>query len=155
VWTKPGYKALPALPEAPPQTDGDRLATLPRGPHAEMRVSLQDFKGRWLVSFREWERGRDRTWRPVKGKGCTIRVGEIAALVEGLKRAERDAAALPCPPYQRPPVGRAAAYGGSGRPGTPTNQSKGREADVRPEAPPGAQAVERSLTAPWEGVPDW
>jgi hypothetical protein len=47
----------PYVPSAPPEETGRRLATFPRGPDAELRVSLDTYKGSDFVSVRVWERG--------------------------------------------------------------------------------------------------
>jgi hypothetical protein len=73
----------------PPIESGQRLATFPRGQGVELRVCLSEFKGRPFISLRQWEQDqRTGDWWPVKGKGCSIRLGEIAGLVEAIRRVE-------------------------------------------------------------------
>lgn len=77
----------------PPADEGRSLATFRRGPDAELRVSLAEYEGRPYIGLRVWERGQDGRLWPVKGKGCSVRVGEcegmIAALSEALAIVER------------------------------------------------------------------
>src|SRR4051812_16555950 len=95
MWIKPGY--IPPTPD-PPREDGKRLAEIPRGNNAVLRVTLQEYEGRPYLALRVWEKGQDGKLYPCKGKGCSIRISEIphvqAALardgVEALVTAEAD-----------------------------------------------------------------
>jgi len=77
MWLKEGYQ--PEQPR-PPAENGTRLATFPRGNGSEMRVNLSTYEGKPFVSLRLWERDQGGAWWPVKGKGCSVRVGEAAEL---------------------------------------------------------------------------
>src|SRR4051812_22089363 len=85
MWRNPKHPA-PEKP-APPAETGERLATFERGPGVEMRVSLDHYEDRPYVSLRVWERGRDGVWRPTR-KGATIRMRELAELVDALGQLE-------------------------------------------------------------------
>jgi hypothetical protein len=63
------------------------LATFPRGDAAELRVTLAEYRGRSYVALRVWERGQDVQLWPVKGKGCSIRLGEAGELADALHAA--------------------------------------------------------------------
>jgi hypothetical protein len=63
------------------------LATFPRGPDVELRVSLATFDGRPYVALRVFERGQGGQLWPVKGKGCSVRLGECQGMIEALRRA--------------------------------------------------------------------
>ena len=82
---------VPFTPEPPetgtPSENGQRLATFPRGPGAELRVNLSEFEGRPFVSLRIWEQGQDGAWWPVKGKGCSVRLAEASGLIDALQAA--------------------------------------------------------------------
>ena len=82
MWTAPGYQ--PDRP-TPPQENGRRLATFPRGEGAEMRVNLAEYQGRPFVSLRLWERDGAGAWWPVKGKGCSVRLNEEAGADRGAR----------------------------------------------------------------------
>jgi len=49
MWINPKFKDQ-YQPQGPPEDEGRRLATLPRGEAAELRVTLADFKGRPFVA---------------------------------------------------------------------------------------------------------
>ena len=83
MWINPKYADRVQAP-APPRENGERLVTFPRGNGSEMRVNLSTFEGKPFVSIRLWERDQAGGWWPVKGKGCSIRLGEAPALAEAL-----------------------------------------------------------------------
>lgn len=72
----------------PPAENCRRLGTFPRAEGSELRVCQAEYQGRGYVSLRVWERDRNGQWWPIKGKGCSIRLGEIAGLIEVLGRVE-------------------------------------------------------------------
>ena len=88
MWRNPNYPA-PA-PPAPPQEQGERLATFPRGDGVELRVTLSEYQGRPYIGLRVWERGQDGAWWPVRGKGCSVRLTEAAELAEALAAVATD-----------------------------------------------------------------
>jgi hypothetical protein len=55
------------------------LARVPRGDGTEFRVSLHTYEGKPFVRLAPWSNG----W-PVKGKGATVKVRELGAVVAGL-----------------------------------------------------------------------
>lgn len=67
----------PANTNAP--DPGRVLAVVPRGDGTEFRVSLHTYEGKPFVRLAPWSNG----W-PVKGKGATVKVREIGAVVAGL-----------------------------------------------------------------------
>jgi hypothetical protein len=87
VWVNPKYADQVSRPRPPAET-GRRLAAMPRGEGAEMRVVLDRYQDRPYVSLRLWERDRDGEWWPVKGKGCSVRTGEVAELIAALRQVE-------------------------------------------------------------------
>ena len=79
-----------APPPQPPVEDGVNLATIPRGPGEQLRVTLSEFNGHRYLAVRVWALGQDgRSWWPVKGKGVSIRLREILAVGQALARAFR------------------------------------------------------------------
>jgi hypothetical protein len=69
--------------------EGRRLATFPRDPTTELRVTLAEYQGHPYISLRVWERGRDGRWWPVKGKGCSVRIAEAEGLADALRKVGR------------------------------------------------------------------
>jgi hypothetical protein len=68
----------------PPEDHGERLATFPRGPGQEVRVTLDDYEGHAYVGVRLWQNG----W-PTQ-KGLSIRIHELDELAEVLARVARE-----------------------------------------------------------------
>jgi hypothetical protein len=78
----------PPRPAAPPDDDGEVLAALPRGDgREELRVTLKSYNGHPYVALRVWERNDRGEFWPVKNKGCSVRLGEAAAVADALTRA--------------------------------------------------------------------
>jgi len=123
VWVNPKYRSQVEQP-APPEDDGRQLAAIPRGDgREELRVTLKAYNGHPYLAVRLWARD-DRGWWPQKGKGVSIRMAEIATVMDALQaaigatgehqrqeeRGERPAPADGRPVYvdrqrrQRPPV---------------------------------------------------
>ena len=114
MWKSPRYdevmgkQALPATEAAtvePPKEQGEKLASFPRtnrdGAEEELRLVLDQFNGNDFISLRVWT--QDRTsgaWWPSK-RGCSIRLGEIDGIRDGLAQAQRLA------DKRRPPPARA------------------------------------------------
>jgi Transcriptional Coactivator p15 (PC4) len=74
--------------------DGIELATIPRGADRELRVRWRQFKGHDFVDGREWSAARDSgQWRPVKGKGITIKPRELEQVIDALEDARERATA--------------------------------------------------------------
>lgn len=86
MWINPKFKDQVEQP-APPQEQGRRLATFPRGQGAEMRVNLSEYQGKPFVSLRLWERDQAGAWWPVKGKGCSVRMAEAPGMIDALRAA--------------------------------------------------------------------
>jgi len=87
VWRNPNYPA--PEPAAPPQEQGARLATFPRGPGVELRVCLDAYEGHNFITLRVWERGQDGGFWPTK-KGVSVRLSEAHDLARVLAEAARD-----------------------------------------------------------------
>jgi hypothetical protein len=87
MWTRPGYN--PPDRQSPPQEQGERLATFPRGPDAELRCTLAEYQGNPYIALRVWERDTRGAWFPVRGKGCSVRIAEASELAEVLARVGR------------------------------------------------------------------
>lgn len=82
MWRNPRYPS----PEAtPPAENGKRLLTLSRGDGAELRINLAEFQGRPFISIRLWEKNPSGEWWPTKGRGGSIRMGEIQSVIEALE----------------------------------------------------------------------
>lgn len=72
-----------STPDAP--DPGKVLARLPRPDGSELRVSLHTYEGRPFVRVAPWaSRDGGRSWWPVKGKGASVKIRELAAVAKGL-----------------------------------------------------------------------
>jgi hypothetical protein len=88
---------LPPAPtrQEPPKENGKRLATIPRpgrngAPDEEIRVNWSSFEGKPFLQIRVWVRqGND--WWPVKEKGLSVRVRELADFADGIAAALEEA----------------------------------------------------------------
>ena len=80
-----------ALPERQtakaPEEDGQRLATMQRGPDEEIRVTWRTYEGRPYVAIRFWTRKFDGQWWPDKGRGISIRIRELPELATAVSAA--------------------------------------------------------------------
>lgn len=85
MYISPNHPSPPRAAEPPPD-NGERLATFDRGDE-ELRVTLAEFNGNPYIALRVWRADRFGQWWPVKGKGCSIRVGELAELIDSLINA--------------------------------------------------------------------
>lgn len=83
MWVNPNHPN-PPRPSAAPQETGEILAIFPRGRSEELRVALAEFEGSPYVSLRVWAAGSDGQLWPVKGKGVSIRLREVADLAAAL-----------------------------------------------------------------------
>lgn len=83
MWINPNHPDPPRPPD-PPQENGDRLATFERHGGEELRVSLAEFNGHPFVSLRVWAPSQDGQLWPVRGKGVSVKLREVAGLAEAL-----------------------------------------------------------------------
>lgn len=83
MWVSPNHPNPPRL-SGPPREQGERLATFPRGDGEELRVNLAEYNGYPYLALRVWTAGPGGQWWPVKGKGVSIRLREVAGLAEAL-----------------------------------------------------------------------
>lgn len=83
-------RPAPAAADAP--DPGRVLLAVARPDGSEFRVSLHRYEGRPFVRVAPWQRGGGGSWWPVKGKGATVKVRELAAVAKALLDA-LDAAA--------------------------------------------------------------
>lgn len=81
----------PGARREPPKESGKRLATIPRGDDAELRVVWDEYEGKPYVGIRVWEL-RDGTAYPTK-TGCTVRLRELADFADGIGLAIAEAQA--------------------------------------------------------------
>jgi hypothetical protein len=70
----------------PPEENGIRLATIPRGEDEELRLSWAEYNGRNFLNIRMWHR-QESGWWPDKSKGMTVRVHELPDFAEGIAQA--------------------------------------------------------------------
>lgn len=80
----------PGARREPPKETGKRLATIPRGDDAELRIVWDEYEGRPYVAIRLWQ-GKGAMF-PTK-TGCTVRVRELADFAEGVAAAIEEAKA--------------------------------------------------------------
>lgn len=69
-------------PRAAPDA-GRILARLARTDGTELRVSLHRYEGKPFVRVGPWQSSSPDAW-PVKGKGCTVKVRELATVAAAL-----------------------------------------------------------------------
>lgn len=114
AWINPRYAELAGreppgsaggAQSSPPIPTGQELARILRPKHDGgddvLRIALDSFEGHPYVAIRVFNRDRDGNLWPVRNKGLSVRVGELAQVAEALRRAERiaDASrALASPP---------------------------------------------------------
>jgi hypothetical protein len=81
-------KLLARQKASPPEEQGRRLATFPRGPGGELRVTLSEYQGRPFLMLKLWERGQDGQLWPTPGKGtCSVRIAELEGMIGALREA--------------------------------------------------------------------
>ncbi len=83
-------RPAPAATDAP--DPGRVLLAVARPDGSEFRVSLHRYEGRPFVRVAPWQRGGGGSWWPLKGKGATVKVRELAGVAKALLDA-LDAAA--------------------------------------------------------------
>lgn len=73
---------------------GRVLVSLPRPDGTQLRVSLHTYEGRPFARVAPWQSTDGATWWPVKGKGVTVKVRELAsvaaALLDAIEAAAND-----------------------------------------------------------------
>ena len=69
-----------------PRDDGETLFERSRNETEKFRLSLKSYEGKPFIDARIYFRGTDGGWWPTK-RGVSIRVGELAAVVEALQGA--------------------------------------------------------------------
>lgn len=118
----------PRQPRPGPQETGHRLATFPRRWNGEeLRVTLAEYQGNAYIALRVWARGSDGQLWPVKGKGVSVRIAEVADLADVLAEVaeQLDAGELPDPD---PAPGAIRSHQGHG-PAAPTGRPPGQPFD--------------------------
>jgi hypothetical protein len=74
-----------------PTDDGVKLGTVSRGRDKELRIRAKEFNGHPFIDVREWSRqAADQGWWPVKGRGVTIKLREVAEVIAALEAAAAD-----------------------------------------------------------------
>ena len=68
------------------QRRGAQLACLARGQDAELRVTLDEYRGSPYLGLRVWERGEDGQLHPAARKGCSVRLHEAGRVARALLR---------------------------------------------------------------------
>jgi hypothetical protein len=143
MWRNPNLPQ-PERPQ-PPQESGERLACFPRGQDQEQRVTLDEYQGHRYVRLQVWQLDRsNQTWWPVKGKGASIRLGEVAELAEVLASLafRLDGEDSPAEPSRRAPAHQASRpepagspQGARPAPRRTQNQAQGPAEEGRRPAP--------------------
>src|SRR4051812_17372806 len=78
----------PPRAAAPPEDDGQELATIPRKEGEQLRIRLKEFRGSRFVWIQPWSPGADGRLWPIRGKGVSLRLGELADVVNALHRVD-------------------------------------------------------------------
>ena len=86
MYVSPNHPS-PPKPYAPPEDRGQRLATLRRMHGEELRVSIDEYEGHKYVSLRVWAPVMGGPMGPVKNKGLSVRVRELADVADALRQA--------------------------------------------------------------------
>ena len=87
MWVSPNHPNPPRACQAPAD-DGEPLGSFPRGDgRDELRVTLKTYEGKPYVSIRVWSRDERGQFWPVKNKGCSVRLPEVAGVCEALQAA--------------------------------------------------------------------
>ena len=85
---------------------GTVLASVPRTDGTQLRVSVHTYEGRPFVRVAPWaSRDGGRSWWPVRGKGASVRVRELASVAAALLDALDAAAAGSNDAAQKPDNG--------------------------------------------------
>lgn len=77
----------PAPPPREAPDPGRVLVRIPRPDGIELRVSVHTYEGKPYVRVAPWKRGDGETWWPVKGKGASLKVRELARVASALADA--------------------------------------------------------------------
>ena len=93
MWVNPRFREITgreppgsASTTKAPEPAGETLVVLRRGQGVELRIAMAEFQGRAYVSVRVFEQGHDGAFYPARGKGCSLRLSELPAIVEALGR---------------------------------------------------------------------
>ena len=87
MWISPSHPDPPKQSQAP-NDDGVSLGTFARGDgRDELRVTAKSYEGHPYVSVRVWSRDDNGEYWPAKGKGVSIRLAEVAGVIEALRGA--------------------------------------------------------------------
>ena len=77
------FAAQHARPASPAPDEGQILKAIDRTDGTQLRVSLHLYQEKPYLRIAPWQRGENGSWWPVKGKGVTIKVREVADVTEG------------------------------------------------------------------------
>ncbi len=86
MYVSPNHPCPPRQP-TPPEQRGLVLARISRSDDEELRIALDEYRGHRYLALRVWERGRDGQWWPVKAKGLSIRLREVADVAKAFAQA--------------------------------------------------------------------
>ncbi len=88
---RPGASTRSATPRSPSAREapdpGRVLVRIARPDGIELRVSVHTYEGKPYVRVAPWKRGDGETWWPVKGKGASLKVRELARVASALADA--------------------------------------------------------------------
>ena len=75
---------------APPEQKGRLLVAIPRRSgeaEQELRIALDEYEGHPYLALRLWQLDPEGGWWPVKGRGISVRIGELAEVLDALQGA--------------------------------------------------------------------
>ena len=89
MYISPNHPNPPKQSQAP-QDEGIPLGTFTEGRRSdELRLSVKSYENHPYVSVRVWSRDDNGEYWPAKGKGVSIRLAEVAGVIEALRARTR------------------------------------------------------------------
>lgn len=82
MWIAPRLRAeREAAQPKPPTPSGETLAEFDRGQGITLRLSAETYESHPFIRLQQWQGGY-----PIRGKGCSLRLKELPAILEALGR---------------------------------------------------------------------
>lgn len=124
-------KLSPNPPDPPadsPEDEGQPLGAFPLDDGGQvLRVTLKTSEGRPYVAIRLWSRDDRGRFRPVKGKGVSVRLREVSGVIDALQGALASAGELDRQRQRGRPAGGGRSAGTGNEPDSRGGQPGGTE----------------------------